>query len=431
MIARTDDGSHLSRRRGIIALWGVWAVTRGLYAAVLLKLMSIHLFPGSSYLLRVSVGDVKLYQHWGRMIAAGSFPTHDPQWQYPPLAAVVMLLPRLSGGDYLTTFVALMVLVDALILLLLLRGRRPLTGAWVWVAGTFLLGPFCYARYDIVVTLATVAALLALPRMRRFGVLTAVGAMLKVWPVFFLLGLPRDRRGARAVTAFAAAAGACLLAAAALGRGELSFLTGQQDRGLQMESVAATPFHVARMFGWRGVITRHRYGSTELLGAGVPTTATVCLVLTIIALAIIAVIVWRRQAEDWDPVFACDVALAVTLAAIVTSRVLSPQYLIWLLGVGAVCLTHAASRQRPAIVLVLVAALLSHAEFPLLWKSIEKAHVIGVMVLFTRNLLLVAAAVLAIARLRNRPAGLRPWAYSGVRGMAVQPYGKIAAFLER
>jgi hypothetical protein len=57
--------------------------------------------------------------------------------------------------------------------------------------------------------------------------------------------------------------------------------------------------------------------------------------------------------------------------------------------------------------------------------------VIGVMVLFTRNLLLVAAAVLAIARLRNRPAGLRPWAYSGVRGMAVQPYGKIAAFLER
>jgi hypothetical protein len=113
MIARTDDGSHLSRRRGIIALWGVWAVTRGLYAAVLLKLMSIHLFPGSSYLLRVSVGDVKLYQHWGRMIAAGSFPTHDPQWQYPPLAAVVMLLPRLSGGDYLTTFVVLMVLVDA------------------------------------------------------------------------------------------------------------------------------------------------------------------------------------------------------------------------------------------------------------------------------------------------------------------------------
>jgi hypothetical protein len=424
MRARTDERSAYFRRRGVIALWGVWAVTRGLYLAVLLKVMSF-------YLLKVSVGDVRLYQRWSGIIAAGSFPAHDPRWQYPPLAGAVMLLPRLFGGDYLTTFVVMMILVDALILILLLRSGGRLIGAWAWVAGIFLLGPFCYARYDIVVALATVAALLALPRMRTFGVLTAVGAMLKVLPVFFLLALPRDRRGVRAITAFVAASGVCLLAGAALGRGEWSFLTGQQDRGLQMEAVAATPFHIARMFGWKGVKIRHRYGSSELLGTGVPDTATVCLVLTVVMLAIIAIIVWRRPSATWDPVFACDVALAVTLAAIVTSRVLSPQYLIWLLGVAAVCLTLGATRQRPAIVLILLAAFLSHVEFPLLWKSIEKAHVIGLTVLFARNLLLLAATVSAILRLRSRPRRLGLPSLAGVRGTGRQPYGKIAAFLER
>jgi Glycosyltransferase family 87 len=425
MIGWTDEWPYRSRRRGIIALWAGWAASRGLYVAVLLKLVPVHL------LLKGSVGDVRLYQHWAALIASGSFPTGDPRWQYPPLAAVVMLTPRLSGEDYLTTFVTMMVLVDALILVLLLRRGGRLTGAWVWVAGTFLLGPFCYARYDIVVTLATVAALLALPRMRAFGALTAVGAMLKVWPALFLLGLPRDRRRPRAIVAFVVTAGGCLLAAAELGRGELSFLGGQQDRGLQTESVAATPFHVARLLGWTGVIPRNRFGSSELVGTGVPTAVRACLVLTIVAFAIIAIIVWRRPAQDWDPVFACDVALAVTLAAIVTSRVLSPQYLIWLFGVGAVCLTVGATRQRPAIAAILVAALLSHAEYPLLWKSIEKAHAIGVSVLATRNLVLVVAAALAIAALRSRPA--RPWQWPSdeVGATTVRPYGKIAAFLER
>jgi len=36
-----------------------------------------------------------------------------------------------------------------------------------------------------------------------------------------------------------------------------------------------------------------------------------------------------------------DVGFAAVLVAVVTSRVLSPQYLVWLLGVAAVCLTAA------------------------------------------------------------------------------------------
>ncbi|MGI8334658.1 glycosyltransferase 87 family protein [Actinomadura scrupuli] len=417
MLARTDGRS---RRRGIILLWGVWAVTRGLYAAALLKLVSFQL-------LKPAAGDVRLYRHWARVLAAGSFPADDPRWQYPPLAGAVMLLPRLSGRDYLATFVFLMVLVDALVLVLLLRAGGSPAGAWTWVAGMFLLGPFCYARYDLVVVLAAVAALLALPRMGTFGTLTGVGAMLKVWPVFLLLGLPRGRGGVRALTAFAAAAGAGLAAAAALGGGGWGFLAGQQGRGLQMESVAATPFHVARVLGWMGVTTRPRYGSRELVGTGVPAAATVCLTLTVVALAVIAVIARRRPAADWDPVFACDVALAVTLAAVVTSRVLSPQYLSWLLGVGAVCLTRVSTRQRAAVALILAAALLSHVEFPLLWKSIAKGYPAGVGVLAARNLLLVAATVLAILRLRGGPCP-RP---AGTPGPRFRPDGKIATFPER
>jgi hypothetical protein len=53
-----------------------------------------------------------------------------------------------------------------------------------------------------------------------------------------------------------------------------------------------------------------------------------------------------------------DAALAAVLLFTATSRVISPQYLIWLIGLAAVCLTVRRTTQRPVAALLLLAATL-------------------------------------------------------------------------
>ena len=395
-------------RRQRRLLLGTWLATRALFAAIVLR--GVHI-PG----LRTSNGDIRLYVHWSAILAQGRFPANDPQWQYPPLAGPLLLLPKYiaaTGLSYVQAFLLLAVVVDGVILWVLATHKHSrFAGAWFWMAWPIALGPMGFARYDLFVTLAAVLALAALPRMRWFGALTAVGAMLKVWPALFLLALPRRKVAFNALATFTGTVVLCLLGGFLVGGHQLSFLTGQSGRGIEQEAVAATPFHVLRVFGWKGVTARHQYGSSELIGSGIHVTAKLCLLATVVLLAVIAIMVYRRRPEEWDSAFACDVALVVTLASIVTSRVLSPQYFIWLLGVSAICLIHQETRQRPAVLLVLAATLITHIEFPYNWNGLKTSQTGAVAVLGMRNLVLcgaLAAGFWGLRRPASVPAGESP-----------------------
>ncbi|MYR62913.1 DUF2029 domain-containing protein, partial [Streptomyces sp. SID625] len=101
----------------------------------------------------------------------------------------------------------------------------------VWTAGAPLLGPVLYARYDVLVTAVAVAALLAGARRPRvLGVLAALGALLKVWPVLLLAGV-RGRGGRRAWTAAAVTVAVPVAVCALCVPGTLSFLAAQGGRG--------------------------------------------------------------------------------------------------------------------------------------------------------------------------------------------------------
>lgn len=367
-------------------IWLVWAASR---AALL--------FVGLSAFHRDLVHDVRIYAGWSEVIAGGQFPVDD-RWQYPPLAAVVMYVPRLLPMAYLPAFILLALLADLLILVILLRRGETRAGAWTWVAGLALLGPLTHMRYDLFVTVFAVAALMFLPGRRLFGALAAIGAMLKVWPVLLLLGLPRERRSIGALMSFTATALAVLACGALFAPGQLGFLRGQQSRGIEIEAVAAAPWQAARLLGHPTKIV-HEYGCAQF--AGLTALAPFCTVATLIGLALVTVLALRRPPAAWTPATACDVALAATLVATVTSRVLSPQYLIWVIGIGAAALAHSNSRQRPAVAAILLAALLTQFVFPIGWQDLTSRHPghLAVIALVARNLLLVAATLLAITRL--------------------------------
>ncbi|MDX3310364.1 glycosyltransferase 87 family protein [Streptomyces sp. NPDC054884] len=388
----TDSGRPLT---GLLTTWGT---TRLVLLLCVFKVLD---FPGPDV-----TSDVwATYRDWYEVLCGGAFPADDVTWQYPPAAALAILSPALLPFlDYASAFFVLAFLADLVVLVLLLHtGLRPgrsLRGAWLWTAGAALLGPTLYSRYDVTVTAVAVGALVAGVRHpRAMGALTGFAALLKVWPVLLLAGAVRRRAwGAAAVTAVALSA----LFALAM-PGAFAFLTFQRDRGTEVESVGALVLHVARQFGWRGEV-RFRYGSLEFTGPYVDVVNDVALGFT--ALAFGWLLLWRLTARRLRPRTHPEAAFTAVLLFTVTSRVISPQYLVWLVGLAAVCLCFRDSRMTLPAVLVLAASPVTVLEFPVRFEDVVASTPVGVGLMMLRNGLLVAAALTAAVRLWRSTASL-------------------------
>jgi len=392
-------------RRPRLLLVAAWLLSR---AALLAALVA-----GTTMVL----GDVVLYQGWVRGMTSGlGLPVHDERWQYPPGAAVVLLIAGLAPR-YMWGLVGVVLVADAAVFFaLLLRGQSPL-GAAVWVVGPSLLGPLTYARFDVVPTAFAVCGLLWGRRPVLAGAALAIGGWVKVWPVL-LLGALRDRRAVPGALLGAAVASiAVVLALAATGQlgAATAFLAFQQARGLQVESVAATPFMVARAFGI-GPPPVYQYGAMEVVTAGRDVAVAVCTAgeaLVLVLFAAAALRAWRRPPPAAGPQAAgpptagqagADRALALVLGLMVTSRVLSPQYLLWALGLAATAVAMGSRRQWTTAVLLLVAAAASHLVYPVLYGGVLSGRPLPTGVLVARNLLLIAATVSAVCGARVHAA---------------------------
>ncbi|MEU3413924.1 glycosyltransferase family 87 protein [Streptomyces sp. NPDC006658] len=400
----------MNRLRGtpgpLVTLTALWLATRALMLWLTAHSGSWPLGGGA-----VTREVWRLYFHWYGVLAHGSFPVHDTLWQYPPGAGVVLLAPGLLPGlTYFQAFVLLTLAVDALTVAALLRaGTRPgrsLLGAAVWTGGLPLLLHLPLARYDVQVTALAVLSLLASARSPRAGgVFGALGALVKVWPALVLLGTPRGRPTRTAWLSAAWTGAGCLAVLAVFFTHPLSFLREQGGRGVQIESLGGTALNLARHLGWPGR-SRYQYGAVELVGPHVRAVAVASLALTALCLGLL--VLWRARARRWSEATPFDAALSAVLLFTVTSRVISPQYMIWLIGLAAVCLTSRHTCQRPVAVLVLAASALSTVAFPMYYREVMDGTWAGCLLMLGRNGLLAAAAVLSFVRLwrsARPPAG--------------------------
>ncbi|MFG2885402.1 glycosyltransferase 87 family protein [Streptomyces sp. NPDC048297] len=381
----------------VLALTAAWLATRLLMLWLLVH-SGTRLLGGGSVTREVW----HLYFRWYGVLSHGGFPAHDTTWQYPPGAGPVLLAPGLVPGlTYFQAFVALTLATDVLITAALVAaGTRPgrsLRGAAVWTGGLPLLLHLPLARYDVQVTAFAVVSLLTLRRHPRAGgACAALGALVKVWPALVLLGAPRGRV-TRTSWVWAVAAGVTSLALLAVSfNNPLAFLRQQGGRGVQIESLGGTVLNLARHAGWSGR-AHYQYGSVELVGPHVAAVATLSLALTAAAFGLL--VLWRVRARHWSPATPYDAALAAVLLFTVTSRVISPQYMVWLLGLAAVCLTSRHTSQRPVALLVLAASALSSVIFPMYYGEVVAGTWTGCLLTLGRGGLLAAAAVLSFVRL--------------------------------
>ena len=380
-----------------------WLITRVLMLVVLAGLE------------RFVVGDVSYYQR--KINAMFTVGLDRTLYEYPTPVVWILWLPYgASLGNrvgYLVAFILLMLALDALFTYALWRSsdRRHDTAIDFWLIFVPLIGPLSYLRFDMLPAVLAGGALLAARRKPWVtGALTGLGAAVKLWPALLIgafLSYRADRRPvgiAFVVVGF----GLALISLIFGGWSRLiSPLTWQSGRGLQIESIWATPLMLARALrpdDW--TVDMSRYQAYEIFGPGVAAWITISNAATLLGLALIILLTVRAFRHDGStPVAIGFVIVAIVAIITITNKTLSPQYLLWLGGpmAGLLVLRPGATPEERSAInrmagQLLILALLTQLVYPLFYDSLLGGHgrtmiIISTIVTAIRNLALVAFTV--------------------------------------
>ena len=370
--------------------------------------------------------DTPVYQRFGNAIAHGEVPYRDFAVEYPPGALPMFAIPGLvdSGEEdtgvrpgFRRTFEQLLWLCGAgalLAMALVLRGLRRST-VQVWSALAFaavaplLLGSVILSRFDLWPASLVAAALAALvsSRLRIGHALLGLAVSAKLYPAVLLpLGVAYvwRRSGRReALICFGIAAGviaAVFLPFVGLAPGGVwESVSRQLGRPLQVESLGSALLLAAHHLFHVGVTGETSHGSQNLAGNAADAVAIGSTVLQVAALASIWVAFARGPATAER--LGCATAAAVC-AFIAFGKVLSPQFLIWLIPLVPLV------RGRRGLLgsgLLAGALVLTQVWFPSRYFRLALDFEVGLsFLLLARDLALVALTVLLITALRRRAA---------------------------
>jgi Glycosyltransferase family 87 len=341
---------------------------------------------------RDQIIDTPVYERYGDALARGEVPYRDFRPEYPPLALPVFWFPSAVGGDYRTGFESLMLVCGvAMVVFVALAGAR---GPRLFFAAVFplLLGSVVLTRYDLWPAALTAGALAAL--VHGYGRLSAgvlgTAAAAKLYPLVLAPVLLRRRVEAAILVVVALA-----FFLPFVGAGLADALERQLSRPLQIESLAAAALIVFQNTSGLDLVEMvGSHGSQNIGGLA----GDIAGWLTSIAAAAVLVWLWvrfRRGPRDTDRVLRYAAASLVAFVAL--GKVLSPQFLIWLVPVVALV------RGR-AWLLLAAALVLTQTWFPYRYWDYAREFDAGVAwIVLARDLVLVALLV-TLAREAPRTA---------------------------
>ncbi len=361
-----------------------------------------------------------LFYDYGGRVLAGQLPYRDFFAEYPPLAIGFFTLPRILGDSfrwYYVWYQVEVIVADLLIVLALyLAARRWGPSPWrligLYTVAVLAVGPINLQQFDIFPAALSLFAVLrfAADDAIGSGVLLGLAVMTKVYPILFapmfvLLAWRQNRRGV--VQAFAAFVVTCvlillpwLLRDAGSLRGMLAF---HAERGTHLDSVYSTIAFAGRNLGLGWVDVVYSFRSWNVSG---PIPDALARGSTFVLLAVLATVyaLIYHAARRRGPTAAHDVqfvghgALAVLLVAIPASKVLSPQYLVWLTPFVPFVI---GPRRTAVWVGVAVTGLLTYWLYPWRYQALLDRDSYALALLAARNAALVVTAVLAAISLRG------------------------------
>jgi uncharacterized membrane protein len=339
--------------------------------------------------------DWPTYRSYGSAIVEHHLvPYRDFPVEYPPGALPLFVLPAYFD-DYGHALEWVIAACGVALVGVLAFVRRE--AAYYAALAPLLLGSLVLSRYDLWPALLLVAALAALLAGRDAVGWAFLGAAVsaKLWPLVVVppAVLWSVRRGhARAVAAGAAVAALAFVPFAAIApHGMWHMLAGQGSRPLQVESLGAA-FLIT--FGHPHVVTTH--GSQNLAGHG----ALGAVISAVGTLAVIGVWAGFARGPATRERF-LRFSVAAVCAFVAFDKVLSPQYLLWLIPLVPLVRGR---RGLLATSLLTAACVLTQVWFPQRYFAYADDFRLAWVVLL-RDLVLVAllASLVTPRRERARP----------------------------
>jgi uncharacterized membrane protein len=351
------------------------------------------------------IGDMYLFRMYAHRMERGLWPYHGFFFDWPPGTVPPVLAPAVLPGPYYVAFHVLAFLYGALMLwavaatlaLLGARSSRIYAGTAVAAVAPFALGAITIDSTDLWPAMFLALGLAALVAGRdRLGFgLIGFAVVAKVYAIVVLpLALYRvwRREGrAEALRCLAVAAAVIVVVAlpfAVVGPTGLGFtIKSQLVRGLQMESLGAS---VLMALDHLGVYSAHVVvGQPYSLDVGGGVAKAVGFLSTLLTVAAILWVYDRYRRGGDDAQRFVNACVAAVCAYVVFNKVLSPQYIVWLIPLVPLV---SGTAGVVASALLLAAAGVTQTWFPSrFWHLVAVSPVSWFALL--RNLLLVGVFV--------------------------------------
>jgi uncharacterized membrane protein len=379
-----------------------------LFLFILINLFIFIVIFNTVYPIKYSA--VGLYFNDASKILNGLLPYRDFTFEYPPLAAVFFLIPRLITSTYSTYSIlyhgeVLIFLILGLMMLFAVAhrlGKAPWKLLSVYSLGVLAIGPIIGEQFDIFAAVMTLLAVYFfwLGKTKTSWMFLALGTMIKLYPVLiapvFLFYYLRNRQYTRiwqGISCFVVTCLFILLPELVTGPASLSNLAEYHlSRGLQLESILSTVLLMANKLGFISVSVDFYSGSWNIVSPASEILERMSTYLLLMALFIVYILIYK-QIRPGKSQFSRIGAylLLVFLALLIFSKVLSPQYIIWLLPLLPILFVGWRSLIWTIFVLV---GLLTYYVFPVRYLDLIKLDTGMTIVLFIRNMLIVLMAIL-------------------------------------
>lgn len=358
-------------------------------------------------------GDSANYEFWAGQILTFHLNEYSEfGMEYPPGSVPFIVAPGIEKPEddsYRTRFVLLMIAVDlAGLLALIAIGRRwgsPL-GAWVWVAVVPLLGPISYNRLDLVPAVATILAVERFSARSWFGGggWLGYGAIAKIYPALFLPVVFAAARRKQILTGAALVVALFLLPYLGVLDDVLRNVLGYHtDRGIQIESLWGFVLLFASKLG-HAIGINFTFGALHVDSSIAPALE---LLSQALSLGFVALGVWlahrvRTSGRDVSGPELGGILFMTMAGTMAVGSVFSPQFMLWLGALAAAALCDRATWLRIPGLAVLPAALMTQFIYPFFYGRLVAVEVPALVLLASRNFLVLFVAVEAFLALRGR-----------------------------
>ncbi len=356
--------------------------------------------------------DVELYFEYASFMAAGDIPYRDFSVEYPPLSLLFMLLPLLfvsSIEGYADVFAGMilvfntagLVFVSSLSRKLGLHHTKTLT---IYTLAFFALGDITINRFDVIPAILTLVAIYyhVSGKNKLSWLFLGLGALVKLYPLIlapifgiYYLQKKQYRPLLKGLSVFSITGMAVALPIVIINfSGFWEFIDFHLSRGLQIESGYASVLILANKLGLTDISVVSGRASMDVEGPGVGFFLSASAWFTMVALSISYWLYYRSiKNHGYSHEIFISFSLGIIALLIITSKVFSPQFVIWLYPF--VCLVG--SRQHGAIWIIFVMiGLMSSYIFPYNYGQLINLEQPAVAFLWVRNILVFCLGVLVL-----------------------------------